>query len=151
MSSVLQQLVVRKAIIIEELMELYKKHSQTKTPPSLQECYQLLELAAIYIPNAFIIIDALDECAEVTRDLVLTKIRKILPKARLLITSRYTVGSEYNQHDQLRLEIEANDTDIKCYLEQRIDESQSLQAHIKKDHELHNSIVSSIISRTNGM
>ncbi len=83
-------------------------------------CCQLLEQAAFNIPNAFVVIDALDECAEVTRDLVLTNIRSVLPKARLLITSRYTVGTEHDQQDQFCLEIQANETDIKCYLEERI-------------------------------
>ena len=132
-------------------MDLYEKHSKAKSPPSIGECCQLLQAVVHSIPKIFVVIDALDECTEATRDALLTRIQNLQPKVRLLITSRHTFGSEYELDDSLSLEVRADHIDMQHYLDERIRESRALQAHIKKDRDLHGYLVSGIVGKANGM
>ena len=151
MGCVVQQLFMRKPGLISKLEEAYDKHCQTGTPPSMIDCCQLLQTAAAVFPNIFVVIDALDECAEVTRETVFDKIREVLPTARLLITSRHAFGSQFEVRHSFRVGLQANEVDIENYLHDRIKGCKSLQVHIKRNGDLHGRIVSGILDKTNGM
>ena len=149
--SILLQLVSRKRVITEELAESYQKHAKHGTAPSLPECCQLLEAAIVCFSMTYLVIDALDECAEGTRDKLFAELRKMKQHVSILITSRHTLSDYDVSESDLRLEIEADALDIRHYLEARIAESSMLQALIKKDQSLHEIIISGIINRAKGM
>ena len=151
LKSILLQLVSRKHAITEELKEAYKKHSKEGTAPSLPECCRLLKAAIACYSKIYLVIDALDECAEDTRDILFAELWKMTPNMSIIIASRHTVNSLHDSESALRIEIEADVLDIRNYLEARITESRILQAHIKKDGLLHEVIISSIIDKAKGM
>ena len=149
--SILLQLVSRKRVIMEELTEAYKKHSKEGTTPSVHECCRLIHAAMGCFPKIYLVIDALDECAEGTGDILFTEIRKMKPPISVLITSRHTFTNLYEQESALRLEIEADEVDIRQYLEERMECSTALQAYFKNDRDLHDVIISGIADKAKGM
>ena len=151
LKTILLQLVLRKRVVPEELTEAYKRHAKEGTAPSLHECSHLLQAAMVTFSKVYLVIDALDECAEGTRDILFTELRKMTPHISILITSRHTLSDCYDSESALRLEIEADLLDIRHYLEARLMESRILQAYIKKDRNLHDIIVSGIIHKAKGM
>lgn len=120
LKSILLQLVSRKRVIMEELTEAYKKHAKEGTAPSLLECCRLLHAAVGSFSKTYLVIDALDGCAEATRETLFGQLRKMKPQISILNTSRYTFSDYYDSRSALRLEIEADILDIRQYLEERI-------------------------------
>ena len=142
---------MRSLSLFEKLKKVYRRHSQTTASPSLVECSRLLQAAANEFLDIFVIIDALDECAQATRETVFDQIRKLLPEARILVTSRHSFGAQFDVNASHHLEVQANETDIECYLRDRIRDCRALQVHINKHAHLHDRIISDVISKTNGM
>ena len=134
-----------------ELAEAYKKHAKEGTAPSLLECCRLLHAAIVCFPKIYLVIDALDECAEGTREILFAELQKMSPRISLLITSRHIFRDLYESESAARIDIEADVLDIKHYLEARILESRILQGHIKKDRNLHEVIISGIVDKAKGM
>lgn len=151
LKSILLQLVSRQPVVTKELTEAYKKHAKEGTTLSLPECCRLLQAAIVCFSMTYLVIDALDECTEGTRDKLFAELRKMKQHISILITSRHTFSDYYEAESALRLDIEADALDIRHYLEARITESSKLQAHIKKDQSLHEIIVSSIVHKAKGM
>ena len=151
LKSILLQLVSRKREMIEELTEVYKKHSKDKTTPSLLESCRLLHAATGLFSKIYLVIDALDECAERTRDILFTELRKLKPQISVLITSRHTFNGHYDPESALRLEVKADVLDIRHYLENRITESTKFQRLIKRQGDLHDVIISVITDKAKGM
>ena len=151
LKSILLQLVSRRPVVTEELTEAYKKHAKDGTTLSLPECCRLLQAAIVCFSMTYLVIDALDECTESTRDILFAELRKMNQHISILVTSRHTFSDYYDSESTLRLNIEADALDIRHYLEARITESRMLQAHIKKDQNLHEIIISGIIYKAKGM
>ena len=151
LKSILQQLASRKREMIEKLTEAYKQHSKEGTAPSLPECCRLLHATTGYFSKVYLIIDALDECTEYTRNILFAELRRLQPPIVILITSRHTFSDLYDPESALRLEIQADVLDIKQYLENRITESTKLQALIKRDINLQDVIASTIVNKAKGM
>ena len=151
LKSIVLQLRSRKHVIMEELKEAYKKHSKEGTAPSLPECCGLLHAAVGHFSKVYLIIDALDECAEGTRDILFAELQKLEPQINILVTSRHTFSNQYDSESALHLDIAADVMDIRHYLEERITESRVLQSHFKKDSNLHQIIILGIIDKAKGM
>lgn len=149
--SMLLQLASRKREMIIELTDAYKKHSKEGTTLTLPECCRLLHASTSYFSKIYLVIDALDECAECTRDTLFAELRKIKPQISVLITSRHTFSDCYDPKSALRIVIEADVLDIRQYLETRIEASTKLQALITKDRDLHEGIISGISNKAKGM
>ncbi|KAM0804719.1 hypothetical protein BDR22DRAFT_799687 [Usnea florida] len=148
---ILLQLVSRKGAFTEELAQAYKKHSKEGTAPSLTECCRLLQAAIGSFHKTYLVIDALDECAETTRDILFAELRKMKPQINILITSRHTFTDLYDSRTTLRLDIKADVSDIRQYLEERITKSKVLQAYMEKDENLHDGIITGIVNKAKGM
>ena len=148
---ILLQLVSRKGTVMEELTETYKKHSKEGTTPSLPECCRLLQAAIGSFHKTYLVIDALDECAETTRDTLFAELSKMKPQISILVTSRHTFSDQYDSRTACRLDIKADVLDIRQYLEERMTKSKVLQAYMEKDENLHDGIISGIINKAKGM
>lgn len=151
LKSILLQLVSRKPVVTEEVTEAYKKHEKKGTTLTLPECCRLLQAAIVCFSMTYLVIDALDECTDGTRDLLFAELLKMKQHISILVTSRHTFSDHYDSERALRLNIEADALDIRHYLEARTTESRMLQAHIKKDQSLHQSIISGIMYKAKGM
>ena len=151
MKSIVQQLALRNGLLLNELKELYGKHSRPKTTPVLAECRQLLLSAVSCLPKTYVVIDALDQCAGATRDILPTELRRLEPKICLFITSRHTFSGLCDPENDVQLELHANETDIKPYLDERIKTSKVLQDYIDRDESFRDKITSGILAKAQGM
>ncbi|KAL2037429.1 hypothetical protein N7G274_009914 [Stereocaulon virgatum] len=147
MKSILRQLASRTDVLNNDLERFYKE----KSSPSFAECCQLLHKAADHMSNIHVVIDALDECTEATRDILLTELEKLRPKVCLIITSRHTFGDHYEPESALCLKIHAQEEDIKQYLSERVETSRPLRDHIKTRPELRDQVLDVVITKANGM
>jgi hypothetical protein len=130
---------------------LHKGHIQNKTRPTLGEYTKLLQAAVDCFSKVRIIIDALDECPEAdqVRQSLLEEIRK-LDSVSVLVTSR-NIPIESELRSAIRLDVRANDLDIKNYLEDRMSRSDRLKKFAEKDLNLYDSIKNTIFEKAKGM
>lgn len=103
--------------------------------------------------KVFIVADALDECPEDngTRGDLLTELRSLVAAVNLLFTSRYLTSIERDFQGTKRLDIRANDDDIRRYIEVRIQREHRLARHVRADPTLQESIVNTIVGNAEGM
>ena len=151
-ASLVQQLVQRRRIVPEDVSYVYKCHIRTQTRPSLREWSDLLQSQVHSFSKVFFIIDALDECIESngTRESLIAEIQKLQPSIHLLVTSRHIASIEREFEKAARLEILANDEDVRRYLEGRI-ESGRLKLHVRADPTLRDVIISTLVEKARGM
>lgn len=146
-SSILRQLVQKDSEITDEIRDLY---TAGRGRPSLTDFSRLLGLQTERFSEVFIVIDALDECAdEDIREELLEALR--LPSIHLLVTSRPfpSIGALFA--DAPLLEIKARDFDIKNYLNGRILTEKRLVRLVKTDVSLKMTIMNTVTEKAQGM
>jgi hypothetical protein len=152
--SLVQQLVQRYPDVPRDLKVLYDEHSknrQTPTPPTFPECLQLLESQLVCCPTTFLVVDALDECDDQTRDELCTRLQNLPGSTHLLITSRHNPELEDQIQPSTRLEIRASNKDIEMYLEDRIEKAHRLNRLTRRDPELRPLVINTILEKAEGM
>lgn len=149
-SSIVQQLLQRRGFVSDQVSLLYNHHVKRQTRPSLAEWSDLLNYEVRQHSKTYIIIDALDECSEGTRDTLLDGIRQ-LPNTNLLVTSRPNLTIEHDFEGAASIEIRASEEDVRKYLKCRIPKERRLLRHVKEDPALLNTIINTIVERSKGM
>jgi ankyrin repeat domain-containing protein 50 len=147
----LQQLVQRKRAVSDEIASLYRCHIEEGTRPTLNTWSELLQLEVRRLSKIFIIVDALDECLESTRDSFLVEIQKLQPSIHLLVTSRHNITIEPEFKRAARVEIRASDEDVKKYLKDRIESERQLVRQVRKNPALQETVISTIMENAKGM
>jgi len=109
----------------KEALEAYKKERKdpsSRCQLSIKDSLQLLNQLLQRYKHPAIILDALDECPEETRGLIIQDLRSILDNAKhpvkVFIASRHSLDIEDRLHDLLHVRIEARDNaeDIGNYV-----------------------------------
>jgi ankyrin repeat domain-containing protein 50 len=102
--------------------DLLKDLKSKQRHPSIGDLMILLKNEVKTYSGVFIVIDALDECSDVVRKDLMSKIQS-LTFVKILVTSRPidTIGHDVGA--DCRLDIFAKDSDIKCYLEGQLSSS----------------------------
>lgn len=151
LKQLLQKLVQQLRPISGSIFDLYRHHRDKATRPSLSEYSRLLAAELHHFSRIFIVIDALDECAEEggIREQFLTEVRKLLPSVHLLVTSRDIPDMERKFEGATRLDIHASDGDIRRYLKNRVD--RELARFLKRDTTLQADILTTITEKAQGM
>jgi hypothetical protein len=131
----LQQLVQKGSVVSDGVVLLYDRHTKNGTRPGLGEWSPLLQLESRPFAKVFVLVDALDECADSggVRTSLLAEIRKLPSRVHLLVTSRHSSAIEREFEKAGRLEIRASDHDIGRYLEGRIQTEHQLGRLVKTD------------------
>ncbi|KAF2731690.1 hypothetical protein EJ04DRAFT_442513, partial [Polyplosphaeria fusca] len=152
MASILQQLVLQRPNFMSDLRGMYTKHSKENSRPSVGDITTLIQSITYSFPKILIVIDALDECANTddVRAILLTEIKK-LQNSCLLVMSRPIPDLDDLLEGAIRIRIEASSTDIKNYLQQRLESTRSMQKHLAEEPGLLNTIVSRIELKIKGM
>lgn len=150
-TSLLQQLILKDAFIPDEISALFHQHMQHLTRPSAEEWSMLLEMQIRRFSRVFILVDALDECFEKTRDEFLAELQRLRPFVNLLITSRPTLSIEFEFPGVERLDIQAADLDIRRYLNSRLKTERRLKRLLASDTVLGKTIVEKIVENSKGM
>ncbi|KAJ7088301.1 hypothetical protein C8R44DRAFT_861679 [Mycena epipterygia] len=149
LASLWRQLVLRKPIG-SNVHELYEKHREPRTRPSLAEAHTVLCSAIGEYSKIFILVDALDEYPEAQRGILLRDLSRLGCNVKLLVTSRphITIGHVLSFK---RLEIRARDVDIRNYLEGQIMKSPRLSKNIQISPDLREAMEARIVQRSGGM
>lgn len=153
LASLLKQLALQSDTFLEDIASCHKGHSRFGTPPSSKELSHLLGLQVQRFDEVFIIVDALDECPEAdnNRTAFISAARGLLPKVRLMVTSRNIPSIERMFRSDLHLQIRATDPDVKLFIESHIDQQAEL-SDLLEDHEDVRSMISAkVVEKSNGM
>ncbi|PGH23009.1 hypothetical protein AJ80_02924 [Polytolypa hystricis UAMH7299] len=155
-ADILKQLLVsqdRGKPLSEDVIELYESHIRKRTTPNFTEYKAVIQSELRSYEKVFIILDALDEFAgdEGTLARFLTEVNSLGPNVKLMLTSRPHIDIAAVIINALQLEIHANDTDIRYYLEGRVPQIPRLTRLIDGRHDLRNMIIDTIAKRCKGM
>ncbi|KAI9890633.1 MAG: hypothetical protein M1814_003831 [Vezdaea aestivalis] len=153
LASVLRQLAYGNIIMLERLKPLSDRHEVQSTGPSLDEIIQALQSACSIFSRIFIVIDALDECSELSgaREIFLKALALFPSNVSILLTSRPHVDVEARFRAVQRLQVAAKDQDIQAYLHSRIFNSSRLVRLIRSDGSLVEKILCTINRKAHGM
>ena len=150
-ASILQQLAQRQNILPQRIKDLYTRHAANGTKPALEDI--IAELQAIDLSKIFIVVDALDECAQDKgpRTSFLEAMPKSRDQFRLLITSRTTTNVFDYLPTAVCVTVDAKDADVARYLKNRIMGERRLQRIIAGDIDLEETIIKTILRNAKGM
>ena len=143
--------MLQSSYISDAIAEHFERHQKAKTQPSISDYSALLQSAVGYFSKTIIIVDALDECQEETRDIMMEEISQIQQRVSVLVTSRHALNILPGCQTTITVRLRANEMDIKRYLEARMAKSKVLRAQMVKDQTLHDYVISSIVRKAKGM
>lgn len=127
-ANLLKQLAQRPSSLPKHVRDLYDRHTENRTRPSLHEITKCLESVIKTFSRVFIIIDALDECATDNHCQVkfIAELFK-LPSygANVFATSRFIPEVTDKFDKSTWLEIRAVDDDVRAYVAAQIVQSES--------------------------
>jgi NACHT domain len=148
--SLLKQLVQQQPSVPEPVQALYERHKDKPTAPSFDEISNVLHSVASRYYKVFIIIDALDECPQESRKLLLAEIFNLQAKAgaSLFATSRLMPEILEAFKGSTSFQISATDEDVQKYLEGHMSQ---LPAFVSRNPDLQESIKKAIIEAVDGM
>ncbi|KAI0847470.1 hypothetical protein F5Y00DRAFT_271219 [Daldinia vernicosa] len=155
LASLLKQLSQSLPKFPEDLKLLYDERGK-ETPPSLAQISDVIQSIAKSYSKAFVLIDALDECqtSEGNRGKFLEEIFGLQAKCKINIfaTSRDEPDTEGLFKGSLRLEIRAEDGDVRNYLKHRVENSTSeLPPPIRYNPRLQEDVINTICNSVKGM
>ena len=153
LASLLQQMIIQRGFIPDQIKATYVAHNRKKTTPAFPEYLDLLKGQMQEFTRVYIIIDALDECIEANgvREELLEGILQLPTFTSIMITSRYIPIIEDYLQNALRLDISARDDDIHLHVRSRLAKEKTWARRIRLDSVLQTKIAKSIIERANGM
>ena len=108
-----------------------KQRGFTSVPPNLEECTNLIIALSGAYPVTNIIIDALDECNQASRLILLESLEKIVVSSpsliKVFISSRedYDIVLHLNHCPNLEIAASRNEADVESFIEKVVDESVS--------------------------
>ena len=152
-ASLLRQFVQRLPSLPEEIRNMYKQYNKEQTRPSLAEYLHLLHKVARMFSQAFLLVDALDECKEEdgARERLLAALRQLSGSFRLVVTSRWIPAIESELSEALKLEIRADNEDVARYVSSRVATTPRLMRHVVADPNLESIISRKIADNCHGM
>jgi hypothetical protein len=151
LSSILVQLAHREPSLPDHVRQLYNNHREK--PPSIQKIMSALETSVMGLSRLYLIVDALDECADDdrARSQLLAEVFRLqdLTNVSLLATSRPHIQDILDAFDGSPwLEISAQDGDIRAYIAGHMEK---LPKSLRKKTGLQEAITTAIISAAKGM
>ena len=100
----------------------------------------------------YMFVDALDECPEIERDRLLTRLGQYsVGNMQIFLTSRFNVNVKERIHHAIRADFAARDHDMAAYVKSKILESRRLVRFTARDPDLESHIIRTIISQADGM
>ncbi|KAJ7453166.1 hypothetical protein FB451DRAFT_1565719 [Mycena latifolia] len=147
-----RQLVVGKPIA-PYLSQLYQKHHEQRTRPSIGEVDTLLWSIISEFSKVFIVVDAVDEYPEQHRHILLRHLSSLTEGStvKLMLTSRPHLNIKQVIGNLETLEIFATEDDIRRHVDAEILKSSHLSKHIENRPDLREEIHEVIVRRSDGM
>ncbi|KAL8940361.1 MAG: hypothetical protein Q9216_002852 [Gyalolechia sp. 2 TL-2023] len=135
----------------EVVTDMYRKHNSGKTRPTWADIVRVFEDTTNHLNTAYLVIDALDECSEDTRQKILRYFKALPANIRLLVTTRHIDEITCEFIDSPKVEIRADSSDLRKYIASRIASSRGLEDCIRNDSSLKTSICDKITTKADGM
>lgn len=133
------------------VQSLYAEHEPRGTRPSKQETANALADTLTLYDQVFIVIDAIDESADLVGAQVLQALCGLESKVNIMVTSRNAKGTlAFVDHFQ-DIELRASARDLEVYLSARIDSEPSLHSLLAGETTLRRQILGAISDRAAGM
>lgn len=150
LAAILRQLVQQCPQIPKSVTELHKTHTEFRSQPLLEEINSVMADVLQKFPQAFLVVDALDECSEDTIRELLSNLRSHQKSTgmKILATSRPTVDFKEFFEDYDSMEIKALVQDVKAVLDALIIKLPRL---VREDKRLQVKIKNSIVEAVDGM
>ncbi|KAI9843643.1 MAG: hypothetical protein M1837_006225 [Sclerophora amabilis] len=121
LASLVRQLIPEGDAALGDLKSMYQSHTFKETRPTLDEVSKLLLSAMASYSQVFIVVDALDECADGNgmRNSILAKLRSLQASndINLMATSRFIPHIMEAFENDPQLEIRASEADVRRYLD----------------------------------
>lgn len=136
-------------------VEQYRESSaitRSESQAQIADDQELMRILVSDLKNSFIIIDALDECADREKTKLMRHLNTLLsetPSMRLLVTSRENQQHIFSQVP--RMDIMARDEDIKSFLQSRIENIDPLSALSELSKDELTGICNKVIERSFGV
>lgn len=154
LSSLLRQLIEQtpRAESIAELSIILDGNTKHRDPTEA-ELFTWICTVSKDFNDVYIFVDALDECPELSRDALLLRLQQFshLGRTRLLLTSRLNIDIRPSLHNVSRIEIAASALDLEAYVRSEIQKSSRLALFVRREPELKQEIVDSVIGKAHGM
>ena len=134
----------------QDVRKLHQQHQGAGTRPLVSEILRCLQSTLRMYGRAFIVVDALDECEPRCRSRLLDSLFQLQEDhgVNLFVTTRPHDGIESRFPKDSTLEIKADGTDIRRYLEAGMEE---LPGFVKNTPELREKIKDDIVAAVCGM
>lgn len=155
LSSLLQQVLQNSPseVLPSEVATLYSQHQKYNTRPTLVQITDILGKLIAKFESFHVVVDALDECAESEEDALrfISALTSLGPSIKLLCTSRSSSTFDAFFKEASRIEISAQQEDIRNFLGACIQDQSRLSKHVKSDPTLKDEIIEAIIQESQGM
>lgn len=148
-SSLLRQLLSAAPDNYKYVLNIYEKHSQTRTTLIGLELERLFFEVLGELQTVYLAVDALDECGCLTTFIGFLQRARALKNCHLFVTSRPHL-SEINAACQgfSHIKIEAHEEDLRKYMQQEIRQNSAIAV---EDSSLITKIVDTILGNAHGM
>jgi len=149
LSALLKQLVQSRLDIAAPVTRIHDDHSKQKSRPSVDEILQALQSVCSNYTTVYIVVDALDECADRDgdRSRLIDKLRELQARTdvRLLFTSRFISEITQKFQSDITLKVRANEEDVGRFV------AGQMSRLPKYDEQLKSIIQDKIIEAVDGM
>lgn len=150
-ASLLRQFVSGRPVASTGVKKFYREfHDERRTQPKLPDLRTALQLEIETYSRVYIVVDALDECAECDQGNLIKTLRS-LAGVNLMVTSRPLLSIKQQFQGTKRLKILADRNDVRKYIEGRIPNENRLARHVERYPTLRNDIVNKIVANARGM
>ncbi|KAL8858822.1 MAG: hypothetical protein Q9178_004739 [Gyalolechia marmorata] len=133
------------------LAEVYEKHHSGEARPVWEDIVRIFEDSIRSLDAVYLVVDALDECSEQARRLLLEYFKVLPAKTRLLVTTRHIDEITCEFRDSPTLEIRADPSDLEEYITSRIADNRRLKGYVRDDPSLQPYICDKVTIMADGM
>lgn len=132
------------------MAHLFEQYKCRSSNPRLEELFLALIRVLQMFPRVYLVVDALDECADNTRRELVAHLAELYRKTglRILATGRPTLDFKKEFGECEKLEIKADVADVKTVLNVLIDKSDSF---VRTDAELRKRVMDNAAAAADGM
>ncbi|KAL8896861.1 MAG: hypothetical protein Q9192_002870 [Flavoplaca navasiana] len=135
----------------EVLTDVYRKHDFGKTKPVWEDVVRVFEDSTKDLDTIYLVVDALDECSDDTRQILLNYFKVLPANTRLLVTTRHIDEITREFFDSPKVEIRADPCDLKKYVASRIAGNRRLEGYVRDASSLKAHIYDKVIAKADGM
>ncbi|KAH0608836.1 uncharacterized protein H6S33_001064 [Morchella sextelata] len=155
LASLVKQLACQTSQLPSYIVDLHTRLTKETKQPTEQELYSALVSTLKAFGRVFFVFDALDECHQTDRRTTLLPLFHRMvgenPSIRIFLTSRqHPEDIQASFEKSAKVELRANDEDIKLYIQQEINENPRAKSLTSKGDRL-NTIISKLTKAANGM